>query len=420
MTNKKKETVVVDDNKVVNEELTKLPTVNVADSEELVPISEAVQGEVIDGLADEMQPRRPKAMTDDEDKSLKAKVDEWLEMVKEDPASLKISSDIYRLGTESAQEVLPHTALYDTMIADIMTDNQKGPVEGTREYNVLELKKHMDLVNPAVLAQQPILVKGVLWLKKKQLPGADKVLDIIYENRETVKSAVSGLKLALNENANDLDKKLADLIIIYNGMRSADRMLKDDIYFGQLLHVGVHKYLQSMDDGLGKQNIETVLADLTTQVNNLLVEENMYVQFFAGSQQTAKMVRYQQNNLKTMVRLMERAVLANLGLKVVASSLSKSVDMTQAMGDTIAQTMKDTGLTTEKTAGKLRDARTKGNINLDKLKEGMEALVRTYEAEAQANKEIIEKGVAVSKEVKAMTDKLSSHIDQSENAMNNI
>ena len=131
-------------------------------------------------------------------------------------------------------------------------------------------------------------------------------------------------------------------------------------------------------------------------------------------------VRYQQNQFNTMVSLMERAVLANLGLKVVANSLAESVELTSAMGNTIAATMEDTGLTTEKTAGKLREARVKGNINLDKLKAGMDALVRTYEAEAVANKMIIEKGIAVSKEVSAMTDKLSSHIDQSENAMKNI
>jgi hypothetical protein len=406
----------------LNQELLQASMTNQSTSGELVPISETeVLQEFSDvGIPTEMQPRKPKALSDEDNETLQQKVSEWLELVKSDPASLQLSSDIYQLGTEAANEVMPHTKLYDTMISGIMGEQQKGPVEGTRDYNLLQYKQHMDLVNPAILAKQPIPVRFVGWLGVKGLPGADKVLDIIYENKETVKTAVDGLKLGLMANSNQLDAQLADLIIIYNGLRKADALLKNDIYFGQLLHVAIHRLVNDLDDGLGKQNLETVLADLTTQVNSLLVEENMYTQFFAGSQQTAKMVRYQQNQLKQMVRLMENAVLANLGLKVVANSLAKSVDMTAAMGNIIADTMADTGHTTEKTSEKLRNARIKGNINLDKLKEGMEALERTFIAEANANKLIIEKGVQVSQQVSAMTDKLEAHLDNSENSMSKI
>lgn len=406
----------------LDQELLQASMTNESTDGKLIPISETeVLTEFSDaGIPAEMQPRKPKALSDEDNQALQQKVSEWLELVKSDPASLQLSSDIYQLGNEAATEVMPHTKLYDTMISDIMGEQQKGPVEGTRDYNLLQYKQHMDLVNPAVLAKQPISVRTMVFFKKNKLPGADQVLDIIYKNKETVKSAVDGLKVGLMANSNQLDNQLADLIVIYNGLRKADALLKQDIYFGQLLHVAIHRLVNQMDDGLGKQNLETVLADLTTQVNSLLVEENMYTQFFAGSQQTAKMVRYQQTQLKQMVRLMENAVLANLGLKVVANSLAQSVEMTAAMGNVIADTMADTGHTTEKTSEKLRNARIKGNINLDKLKEGMEALERTFIAEANANKLIIEKGIQVSKQVSEMTDKLEAHLDHSAEAMNKI
>lgn len=382
------------------------------------PITEVEQTmDLIEGISDEMQPRRPKSMTTEQESLVKGKVSEWMELIKQDPASLKFSTDIYQLGDDVQQAVIPHTRLYDTLIADVMAETQKGAVEGSREYNLLQYKRQMDMVNPAVLATQPVPVRFFFFFKKMELPGTDKVLDIIYENRETVKSAIDGIKFALLANSNDLDKKLADLIIIYDGMRKADRMLKDNIYFAQLLHVEIHRLLKETDEGLARTNLETILADLTTQVNNLLVKENMYVQFFAGSQMTAKMIKFQQNNIKTMVGMLQDAVLANLGLKVVSTALAKSVEMTEMLGDTIANTIVDTGLSNEKTAAKLRDVRVKGNINIDKLKEGIDAIERTMKAEAKANQLVIEKGIKVAKEVSEMTDRIDSRLDQNDNAL---
>jgi len=110
---------------------------------------------------------------------------------------------------------------------------------------------------------------------------------------------------------------------------------------------------------------------------------------------------------------MEKAVLANLGLRVVAKGLENSVNQSKALGSAIANTIADTAAANEKTSIKLQKARTEGYIDIAKLQEGVDSLTRTFEREAQANKLIIKQGLSVAKTIKTATNSLEARIDQS-------
>lgn len=337
-------------------------------------------------------------------------VDAFMQKLNDNPTDMTLSSDVYKIGTKSATIAMPNVQLYDTLISNIMKDQQAGPVDGSKEYNMLQLKREMDMVNPAVLAQTPVKQKFLIFFSKANLPGTEKIMDMIYERKETVKSSIDGIKVALLQNANDLDHQMADLMMIYKGLLTSHNILKSEIYTAKL----IYNKLVDLDikDPIAKENINTVLADLTTQINSLLVEENMNAQFFAGSQLTAKLVREQQNQIRILVRQMEKAVLANLGLRVVAKGLEDSVNASKALGSAIANTIADTAKANEKTADKLIQARTEGYIDLAKLQEGVDALTRTFEKEAKANQLIIQQGLSVAKKIKEATVMLESKIDK--------
>lgn len=337
-------------------------------------------------------------------------VDAFMQKLNDNPTDMTLSSDVYKIGTKSATIAMPNVQLYDTLISNIMKDQQAGPVDGSKEYNMLQLKREMDMVNPAVLAQTPVKQKFLIFFSKANLPGTEKIMDMIYERKETVKSSIDGIKVALLQNANDLDHQMADLMMIYKGLLTSHNILKSEIYTAKL----IYNKLVDLDikDPIAKENVNTVLADLTTQINSLLVEENMNAQFFAGSQLTAKLVREQQNQIRILVRQMEKAVLANLGLRVVAKGLEDSVNASKALGSAIANTIADTAKANEKTADKLIQARTEGYIDLAKLQEGVDALTRTFEKEAKANQLIIQQGLSVAKKIKEATVMLESKIDK--------
>jgi len=95
---------------------------------------------------------------------------------------------------------------------------------------------------------------------------------------------------------------MADLMMVYKGLLASHRVLKIEIYTAQKLFNEIKEISNNLKDDLAKENMNTVLADLVTQTNSLIVEENMNAQFFAGSQLTAKLVREQQNQIRIMVR----------------------------------------------------------------------------------------------------------------------
>ena len=358
-----------------------------------------------------MDINKPDKMSEDEQNSINLSVKDFISRVIKDPSDMTLSSAVYKIGENAANLALPHVSLYDNLISSIMSDNQQGSeIEGTKSFNILKLKRELDLVNPAVLAKTPVKQKFMMFLSKSALPGSEKIMDMIYERKETVKTATDGIKIALLQNANDLDKQLADLMMIYKGLLNSHKVLKGEIYLAQLIYNEIVDFLPSISDSIEKQNIATVLADLTTQINSLIVEENMNAQFFAGSQLTAKLVREQQNQIRILVRQMEKAVLANLGLRVVAKGLETSVNQSKALGSAIANTIADTAKANEKTAAKLQKARTEGYIDLEKLKEGVDALERTFEQEAKANELIIKQGLIVSKSVRSATERLEKRI----------
>ena len=359
----------------------------------------------------EIQPRRPKELSEVEDRLVSEEVEKWMALAKIDPSSLELPTLISELGTASACESKKHIGLYDALIADIMSEEENGETKGSRRFNLMQLKQAFDSINPVVLAAQPIEIRILFWTwKTTRLPGMQAVLDTVYKRRETVSSTIEGIKMDLLVDAKRLEKQLEEVRVIYEGLKEAYTHLRKEIYFGQKWYAALYGFAQGLTDDLDRRNIEAVLAELMTQINTLLTEENLYMQFFANAQTTARLVREQQMQIRNIVRLLERAVLANLGLRVVSVGLERSVDLTQMLGDTIADTMKDTAGVNERTAKKLRDARKDGIINLDTLQTAIDTIVRTLDDEAKADRLLIEHGAEVGERISEMTDRLSRRI----------
>jgi len=131
---------------------------------------------------------------------IKETINNFMTKLKNNPLDMTLSSDVYKIGNRSAEMALPKVNLYDELIASIMEENQKGPeTEGTKDYNLLQLKRELDLINPSVLAKTPIKQKVLIFFNKSSIPGKEKIMDMIYSRKETVKSSIDGIKLALLE-----------------------------------------------------------------------------------------------------------------------------------------------------------------------------------------------------------------------------
>jgi hypothetical protein len=277
------------------------------------------------------------------------------------------------------------------------------------------LKQEIDSINPAIVRQQPISYKVALFLKRTRLPAADEVLDIVYKRRETVQTTIDEMKQGLWKIADDLSENQNDLISIYEGLLSGQRLIERDIFFGQLLSIEVRAYLLTIkDDNISKENIEQFLAELTTQVLALQTEENANVQFFTGSQMISKLTRQQINNIRNLTRLLEKSVLANLGLRVAAAELSQSLRITDAMSQSIGQTIADTGEQLNAAGDTLVRARSSALVNIDELERGCNALNDLLDKQAEANRQVIVRGAETSNRLVEMTQRLRGRISNND------
>jgi uncharacterized protein YaaN involved in tellurite resistance len=273
------------------------------------------------------------------------------------------------------------------------------------------MKQAFDSINPAVLKTQPIQYRILFWTwKTSKFPQAKEVLDTVYKRRETVKTTIEGIKIALLLDTKRLENQFAEVLEIYKGLQGSHKCLVQDIYFGEIWHVALHQFAKNLTDEIEKRNIEAVLAELTTQINTLKTEEQLYMQFFANTQVVSRLVREKISQTNSIVRLLEQAVLANLGLRVVSDGIEKAVDLTQELGDVIASTMLDTANTNDRTAQKLRKAREEGVINLEILQQAVDVIVKTLDDEAESDRRLIEKGTEVGKKLSGMTEQLRKHI----------
>ncbi len=368
---------------------------------------------VSEGLA----PAKPKWMDADKEQEANMIADKFMEKVKTNPNDIMLSQEINSLGDDGSRAMMPQVELYDKKIATLMKDNQEGSLKNA---TLLEFKKATDFINPAVLKQQPVTTKVAFLFKKTGLPGSEKVLSMIYERRETVKSTLTGIKKTLWEISEGLKSDLIQLDAIYKGLLSGQQLIERDIYIGQRIHNQLTAYVATLPEGISKQNVEEVLATVTTVINSLQTEENVNLQFFAGSQMVAKLTIQQLDNIKRMSNLLERSILASLGLAVVAAELSASVKVTEGLKEAIGNTLVDTAKSLNKTGDQITKARSEAIVNIDKLEEACNQLDDLFKKQANANKEIINNGAATSQRLTKLSQKLRERVEDGKGSVESL
>lgn len=365
---------------------------------ELIPVDDLSPQENRD-----VNPERPKWMSDEDDAAAKAMATALVGEVKANPADVRLMLRVGQLGEEGTKQLEPSIALYEKRISGVMDDNQQG---SAANLTLMELHKQVELVNPAVLKTKPIPTRLLGWAGRKKLPGAQQVIDMIYENRESVKSTIDGLSRNLIVIADDLRENVEDLACIYDGLLKGQRLIERDIYVGQLAIQELTAYLGSMDPGPEYDNVQQFLADMTAQVVLLMDEENLNLQFFAGAQGVVKLTMSQLKNITGLGRLLKRSVIANLGLSVAARELQSSMEVTEQMRTAIGTTVTDTAGRLEDMGGRMAEMRAKGGVDLDKLEEACQSMERFFAQQARANEVIITQGAVSMNRLADMSSRL--------------
>ncbi len=360
--------------------------------------------------------RRPDWMTDEEAGKVDVAVQVFIDRLKTNAHDLGFADQLAQLGKASGEAMLPHTALYERKVSVLMKQNQEGsPVSKT----LLQVKQNMDLVNPAVIRKRKIPLKIMFMTLGfiSRFPRGQEVLDQIYANRETVGSLITGLDKNLFTMAESLRQDQLEVRRIYTGLYNGQRLLERDIYLGHVLAGRMKDYVDTMPDGMEKDNVKSALAELIAQLTFLKDEELANQQFFTNARMMDTLTRGQIHNIKNLARLLKRSVLANLGLAVTAAELEESVKVTGALREAIGTTLVETAETIERSSTTLVAQRAQGGIDLEKLETATAAIERALAIHKQANDRIITDGGQNIARLERMTGRLREHNEGAHDSM---
>lgn len=381
-----------------------VPSLDVTEPEVTTAVVPSAQATLV--AAENAKIPRPKWVTADQNGLMVARAVAFVTALKANPGDLGFADKIMRLGDRASAVIMPQSDLYKRKVASIMEERK----EGSRiNKDLLQIKQALDQVNPAKVSKEQVKTKGILGFMKKvrdMLP--DEVLTVISARSATIESTVNGLKAGLFASAEGLSQNIVELEAIYKQMLLADQMIAEDSYMAQLILDELDKLVANTPDlqPHERENIDALRADTTKRMMDLQAERAANQQFFLGSQGMARLTREQLKNIKSLMGLMERTVLANLGLRVTAIEMQASMGVTAALSNTIGETIADTGTVIRTSGEKMTEARSTANINLDGLRKGAAELEAFFEQQARANAEIIEKGRAVNAELTGMVKRL--------------
>lgn len=385
----------------------------------VMAMEEAKKGDLVPvaGLSpvadDKLAASPPKWMTQEQKAAARQMADSLVAEVKASPADVRLLARAQALGKESERTMVQPLALYEKKVKVVLQENQEG---SKANLTLLDVKRNMDLVNPAVLRSKPLPVRWALGILKRA-PKGDEVLKMIYENRETVMSTVNGLVENLRVDAENIEANLEDLANIYRGLLSGQQLIERDIYVGQLVIEDLKHYIERMDQGPERQNVEQFTADLTNQVIFLQDEENLNLQFFAGAQAVAKLTMAQLHNIRGLGRLMQRSVLANLGLSVAASELRVSMDLSRQISQGIGNTVRDTATQLNTMGTDMAKMRSEGGVDLQAIEDSCTQMEQFFETQAKANLVIIEQGGKTMRRLADMSNRLRSRVEGGHDSM---
>lgn len=302
----------------------------VGDQGALVPVQQ--EGQIV--------PVMPKHLTAEMDQTVGEKANAFLEMVRTDPTNYKLGDVIFNLGNTAMDITNIQIDLYNQSMGDVLQDvTGESPIFR----DILDLKTNLDLINPAALAKKNIPEK-VGWLFKKtvhRLPKGDEILRIIAENKETVGSTIAGLRNVLREHGDQVVQDVVELGIICDALKEAQLPLQEDIYLGQLQWKMISEFLQTMPDGMEKENVGYLLADLAAATVSLQEVDNLNLQTRYGG---ALVIRNSQN-VRRVIRstnILIGSVAAALAVRAAAAKQVQVQKMAKAIQTSVHDTMVDT------------------------------------------------------------------------------
>jgi uncharacterized protein YaaN involved in tellurite resistance len=295
---------------------------------------------------------RPDHLSEDEDGRIMGEAEALAQAIIADPTSLEVTQQLYAIGEASMSSNARHVELMDAKMGPLM-----GEVSGEAVVpkTLTQIKAQLDLVNPNVVATEEVeTTNSKLWglwnttanVIVSKLPGGNqKIMEMINERRDTVKTTVDTLKGHLFTERDKALQNAIQLGQVADNLRETQEDLQESIYFAQLLWQRLNVLRAEETDTSRKQSFMYLTNDLSMRVVDLQTVDQLNMQSRMGAETLINNCRGLQMLVQRLTSILLPAVTNALIVKAAAAQQSQlagsSRDIMNAAGTVIEQTAED-------------------------------------------------------------------------------
>lgn len=386
-------------------------TLEASQAPRTLAVTEWDGGEALTPVQDQagIVPVKPGHINNEEDEELGKRAYEFIELVRSDPTDYRLGNIVFQLGSKAMDLTNIQVDLYNTKMGTVLTEvTRESPVLR----DILDLKTHIDSINPTILENTKITVRAKSFFRKAvvRLPKGEEVLRMIAEKRETVNSTVNGLRDTLRQHGDQIVKDAVELGIICDNLKQAQFPLQEDIYLGQLQWKLLSEHMAAMPEGVGKENVGYLLADLAAATVSLQEVDNLNLQSRYGG---ALVIR-NSNNVRRVIRstnTLVGSVAAALAVRAAAARQAQVQNVAKMIQDSVHETMVDTSQKVGEAVVKSAEMNQQMMANIEMLKKSCDNFDFAAQRLTEVCTETVKIATLASNAMNDMNAKLRSRAD---------
>ena len=386
-------------------------TVEASQAPQTLAVAEWEGGKALTPVQDQagIVPVRPEHIDNVKDEELGKKAYEFIELVRSDPTDYRLGNIIFQLGSTAMDMTNIQVDLYNSKMGTVLTEvTQESPVFK----DILALKTHIDSINPTILEKTKLTVRAKSFFRKavERLPKGEEVLRMIAERRETVNSTVNGLRDTLRQHGDQIVKDAVELGVICDNLKAAQFPLQEDIYIGQLQWKLLSEHMATMTDGMSKENVGYLLADLAAATVSLQEVDNLNLQSRYGG---ALVIR-NSNNVRRVIRstnTLVGSVAAALAVRAAAARQVQVQNVAKMIQDSVHETMVDTSEKVGEAVVKSAEMNQQMMVNIEMLKKSCDNFDFAAQRLTEVCTETVKIATLASNAMNDMNEKLRTRAD---------
>ncbi|MGD9160184.1 MAG: tellurite resistance protein, partial [Desulfobacteraceae bacterium] len=214
----------------------------------------------------------------------------------------------------------------------------------------------------------------------------------------------------LRQHGDQIVKDAVELGIICDNLKAAQAPLQEDIYLGQLQWKLLSEHMATMTDGMSKENVGYLLADLAAATVSLQEVDNLNLQSRYGG---ALVIR-NSNNVRRVIRstnTLVGTVAAALAVRAAAARQAQVQDVAKMIQDSVHETMVDTSQKVGEAVVKSAEMNQQMMANIEMLKKSCDNFDFAAQRLSEVCSETVKIATLASNAMNDMNEKLRSRAD---------